>query len=126
MAHKKNHQDEAAAFAVASARLSQDSNCEDIVVLDLRDVSPVTDFFVICTGTSNRQMRSTADDICEYGKSTDYKVWHVAGMDAGGWIVLDFLNVVVHIFDQTNRDYYDLEMIWGGSPKIDWQQEAGK
>ncbi len=126
MVDKKTNQDEAAAFAVASARLSRDTNCEDIVVLDLRDVSPVTDFFVICTGTSNRQMRSTADDICEYGKSNDYKVWHVAGMEAGGWIVLDFVNVVVHIFDQTNRDYYDLEMIWGGSPKIDWQQEAGK
>ncbi len=126
MAHKKKHKDEAAAFAVASARLSQDSNCEDIVVLDLRDVSPITDFFVICTGTSNRQIRSAADDICEYGKANDYKVWHVAGMDSGGWIVLDFLNVVVHIFDQTNRDYYDIEMIWGGSPKIDWQQETGK
>lgn len=124
MVDKKTNQSEAAAFAVASARLSRDTNCEDIVVLDLRGVSPVTDFFVICTGTSDRQMRSTADDICEYGKSTDYKVWHVAGKDTGGWIVLDFVDVVVHIFDEKNRAYYDLELIWGGSPRIDWQQEA--
>ena len=122
MVDKKQNLSEAAAFAVASARLSQDTNCEDIVVLDLRDVSPVTDYFVICTGTSDRQMRSTADDLKEYGKAHGYKVWHVAGMDTGGWIVLDFVDVVVHIFDEKNRNYYDLELIWGGAPRIDWKQ----
>ena len=124
MVDKKTIQDEAAAFAVASARLSRDTNCEDIVVLDLRDVSPVTDYFVICTGSSDRQMRAVGDEICDYGKSEGQRVWHVAGEDSGQWIVLDFVDVVMHIFDESHRKYYDLELIWGDAPRVDWNPDA--
>ena len=124
MTSERENIPEAAALAVASARLARETNCEDIFVLDLRDISPVTDYFVICTGTSDRQMRTTDDDICEFGKSIGQKVWHVSGRDFGGWILLDFVDVVVHIFDENKRVYYDLELIWGAAPRVDWHREV--
>ena len=112
--------DTARELAVAAARLAHERNCEQIVVLNLREISPVTDYFVICTGTSDRQMRAVADEIAQYGKSIGQRVWHVAGTESGQWIVLDFVDVVVHLFDQVHREYYDLELIWGASPKVRW------
>jgi len=112
----------AGALAVAAAHIAHRDNAEGIVVLDLRDISPVTDFFVICTGTSARQLRTVADDIAEYGKAVGQKVWHVAGQDGGDWIVMDFVDVVVHLFDQEHREYYDLELIWGEAPRVQWKR----
>jgi ribosome-associated protein len=112
-------------FAIDAARLAMDGNVEDIVVLDLRGVSPVTDYFVIGTGTSERQMRSVADDIIEFGRKNGQAVWNTAGMEGNsGWIVLDFVDVVVHLFDTQRRYYYDLELIWGESPKVRWKRAA--
>ena len=115
--------DAARRWAIDTARLAEQRNCEDILVLDLREISPVTDYFVICTGTSDRQMRSVAEELCEQGKADDHRVWHRAGMDdSGGWIVLDFVDVVVHLFEQPQRRHYDLELIWGEAPRVRWQR----
>jgi len=108
-------------LAIEAARIARDDNCEDIVVLDLRGISPVTDFFVIGTGTSDRQIRATCDSIARHGKNTGQKVWKIAGEDKGDWIVMDFVDIVVHLFDSEHRDYYDLEMIWGEVPRIAWE-----
>ncbi|MBI5724961.1 MAG: ribosome silencing factor [Planctomycetes bacterium] len=113
--------DPARKLAVEAARTAHHDNAEDAVVLDLRGASPVTDYFVICTGTSGRQMRSVADDIIAAGAKMGQKVWQTAGMDSADWIVLDFVDVVVHIFSQTHRKYYDLELIWGASPRVTWK-----
>jgi len=110
-------------LAVAAAGLARADNCEDILVLDLRGISPVTDFFVICTGTSDRQIRSVAENLADYAKSIGQRVWHEAGAESAEWIVMDFVDVVVHLFDQAHRKYYDLELIWGEAPRIDWQQQ---
>jgi len=118
--------DEARKLAIELARIAHDSNCEDVVVLDLREVSPVTDYFVIATGTSGRQMRSTADDMSRSAKKLGSPVWQAAGLDSEDWIVLDFVDVVVHLFDQAHRKYYDLELIWGASPRVRWKRPARK
>ena len=122
MAKRTTKSDPARKFAIEAARLAQDGNCEEILVLDLRGVSPVTDYFVIATGTSDRQMRSVGEDIVEYGKSVDQKVWHRAGEQSADWIVLDFVDVVVHLFDGEHRRYYDLELMWGEAPRVRWQR----
>ena len=124
MAKKATKKDSARKLAVEMARLAQDANCEDVVALDLRGVSPITDYFVIATGTSGRQMRSVADDMSQLGKAGGSRVWHVAGLEGGDWIVLDFVDVVVHLFDQPHRKYYDLELIWGGSPRVRWKRRT--
>ena len=114
--------DQARALAIAAARLIADDKCEDIVVLDLKERSPVTDYFVIATGTSDRQMRAAAANLADWGKKNDNAAWHVAGMDSADWVVLDFVDVVVHLFNATHRRYYDLELIWGEAPKVRWQR----
>jgi len=116
----KEQNSEAKAFALAAAKLAEERHCTDITVLDLRDTSPATDFFVIATGTSDRQMRTVADEVSEIGRQHDFQRFGRAGYDQGRWILLDFVTVVVHIFDSEYRDYYDLELLWGDAERIDY------
>jgi len=118
--------DVAKKWAIECARLAEDNKCEDIVVLDLKGRSPVTDYFVIATGSSNRQMRSVTDDMAAMGKKAGNPPYRVAGVDSPDWVILDFVDVVVHLFDATHRRYYDLELIWGEAPKIRWKRVTRK
>ena len=123
---RKSAKSEGAAgeLAVMAANLAHERNCTDIVVLDLRKTSPVTDYFVICTGTSDRQMRAVAEEIAECGAAAGQRVWRTAGLDVGQWLVMDFVDVVVHLFDETHRKYYDLQLIWGDCPKVQWRSRG--
>ena len=107
-------------FAQAAAKLADDRHCTDIAVLDLQGTSPATDYFVIATGTSGRQMRTVADEISEAGRSSGFQRFGRAGYDQGRWILLDFVDVVVHLFDGEYREYYDLELLWGDAKRIDY------
>lgn len=109
-------------FAVEAARLAQDRHCTDIVVLDLKGVSPATDYFIIATGTSDRQCKSVADEISVLARQHKQSRFGMAGYEQGRWVLLDFINVVVHLFDSEMREYYDLEMLWGDAKKIRWQR----
>ena len=109
---------EARAFALAAAQLADGRHCSDIVVLDLTGISPATDYFVIATGTSNRQMRTVADEICEDAKKRGLHRFGRAGYEQARWILLDFIDVVIHIFDREYREYYDLELLWGDAKKL--------
>ena len=120
--HAKSDQTAARKLAVAAARIAHDDNAEDITILDLRGVSPVTDYFLICTGTSDRQMRALAEHIEEHGKSIGQPVWRVAGKDKAEWVLLDFVDVVMHFFAESRRKHYDLELIWGDVPRVRWQR----
>jgi len=126
LAKRASSKDAAGIWAAAAARIAQEDNARDIIVLDLRGISPITDYFVICTGSSDRQMRTVAEHIIEEGKSLDRRLWQSAGMQGGKWIVLDFVDVVVHIFDRPHRRYYDLELIWGAAPPLGWQRTRAR
>jgi ribosome-associated protein len=108
----------ARAFALAAAKLAAERHCTDIVALDLRGKSPVTDYFIIVTGTSDRQMRTVADEVSAIGKQRGYPLFGQAGYEHARWILLDFVDVVVHIFDSRHREYYDLELLWGDAEKL--------
>jgi ribosome-associated protein len=105
-------------LALAAARIARERNCTDIMVLDLTDISPATNFFVIATSTSDRQARTVVDEIAAEAKKQGHKRFGVAGYTKGQWILLDYVNVVVHIFDTDHRDYYHLEMLWGDAKKL--------
>jgi len=107
-------------FAITVARIARDRHCSDIVVLDLRGLSPATDYFVIATGTSERQMRTVADEASEAGREQGMSRFGRAGYEQGRWILLDFVDVVVHLFDPEYRSFYDLELLWGDAEKIDY------
>lgn len=109
-------------FAIELARLADGHRCDDVTVMDLRGLSPVTDFFVICSGTSERQMRTAAEHMIDYGKKLGEPPYSRAGLDSATWILVDFVDVVVHIFTPEHRRYYDLELLWGDAPRIEWAQ----
>jgi ribosome-associated protein len=109
---------EAEIFALAAARIATGRHCRDIVVLNLKGISPATDYFVIATGTSDRQMRTVADEICEAAREQGLQRFGRAGYEQARWILLDFIDVVVHIFDSEHREYYDLELLWGDAERL--------
>jgi len=111
-------------FAVELARLAVDDKCDDVTVMDLRGRSSVTDFFLICTGTSDRQMRATAENMRMYAKKLGERPYAVSGFENATWILVDFVDVVVHIFTEQQRRYYDLELLWGDAPRINWVRSA--
>ncbi len=107
-------------FGMELARIASDNKSSDVVVLDLRGISQVTDFTVIATGTSNRQMRAVVDAAIEYGKKVGQRPYGCAGYESASWIVIDYVDVVFHVFIQSFREYYDLELLWGDAPQIAW------
>lgn len=109
-------------FAVEAARLLSDNKCIDVVVLDVSGISPMTDFIVIGSGTSDRQMRSTLDDVAELGRARQYTLSRRSVDDRATWVLADFVDVVVHLFEPNTRAYYDLEMMWGDAPRVSWER----
>jgi ribosome-associated protein len=90
-----------------------DKKGEDIAVLDLRGVSSVSDFFILTTGTSNVHLKAIADEIREkLKKDANIIPWHLEGIEALKWVLLDYVDIVVHIFDKETRAYYSLEKLW--------------
>jgi ribosome-associated protein len=94
-------------------------------VLDLREISTFTDFFVICSASSEPQLKAIAGEI-EARLRDEHSVRAVAvdGFPASQWIVLDYLQVVVHIFHRDKREFYSLEDLWGDAPRLQWEQAA--
>jgi ribosome-associated protein len=91
-------------------------------VLDLRGISSFTDFFVICSGTSEPQLKAIAGEIeTRLKEDEDVRPVAVDGFPASQWIVLDYLQVVVHIFHRDKREFYSLEDLWGDATRIEWE-----
>lgn len=98
----------------------QENKAKDIVILDLRDISnAVCDYFVICSGESNTQVDGISSTVQRYTRKTiQEKPWHVEGKNNSEWILLDYVDVVVHIFYKDARSYYDLEDLWADAKQI--------
>ena len=92
-----------------------------MVVLDVSGISPVTDFFVLATGTSTRQMRGVCDEVEEMGEERNFKALARAGYEGESWILVDFVDVVLHLFSHEARAFYDLDNLWGDAKRVEWQ-----
>jgi ribosome-associated protein len=110
--------------AIECARIAADLRCKDIVILEVQRIIGWTDYLVIATGGSQRQMSSVADEINVRMKALGDKPLAIEGYETGGWTVLDYGDVVVHLFDETKREYYQLERLWEDAPRIDWAPAA--
>jgi ribosome-associated protein len=107
-------------IAGAVAEYASDLKAEDIVTLDLREYVSYTDYFVICTGRSDRQVKAISDRISEGMKHEhEMRPVRVDGTNTAQWILLDFVDVVVHVFTAETREYYQLEKLWGEAPELD-------
>ncbi len=107
-------------FALELARIAADHKADNVVVLDLRGLTSITDYLVISTGTSERQMRAVADHVREYAAKVGERPYGMSGYESESWLLLDFVDVVVHVFSREARDYYDLELLWGDAPRLAW------
>jgi ribosome-associated protein len=91
----------------------------DAVILDLRGLSTITDYFVICSGESHRQVKTLAEHCMEQLEEDGLKATHVEGLDENRWVVLDYVVAIVHIFDTETRELYALERLWGDAPRVE-------
>jgi len=93
------------------------------VVYDLRGVTDIADFFVIASGESRRQLQAIASGMQEAAGEFDEKLLGLEGLDVGNWILLDFGDCVVHLFQKDVRRFYDLDMLWGDAPRVKWGED---
>jgi ribosome-associated protein len=114
----KNKRSDDKELALTAAEIARERNCTDVTIMDLSGISPATNYYVIATGTSDRQARTVADEISVEAKKQGHQRFGIAGYDRGQWILLDYVSVVVHIFDADHRDYYNLEMLWGDADEL--------
>lgn len=113
-------------FSIQTARLVADRHADDVLLLDVRAVTNMTDYLVIGTGQSDRQIKGLADEI-ENNARDGGLVRLGTDIDArASWIVIDLADIMVHLFNAKTRAHYDLEMLWGDAPRIAWQREPKK
>lgn len=110
------------ALAIDAARLAADDKCEDVMLLDVRELSQVSDYILLCSGTSDRQMRTTAQEIGNLAEGQGYPPFRKSADDRATWLVVDCVDLVVHIFEPNTRAHYDLEMLWADAPRVEWRR----
>ncbi|MEL3961766.1 ribosome silencing factor [Lysinibacillus endophyticus] len=98
-----------------------DKHGEDIVVLNMQNISLLADYFIICHGNSDRQLQAIAREVQEKAEENGYSIKRVEGFDSARWILVDLGDVVVHIFHKDERAFYNLERLWGDAPQLDIQ-----
>ena len=107
--------------AIQCARIGSDNKAKDIVILDLSGITPIFDYFVLMTGASRRQIHTLAEETDAYMRSEGEQRLSIQGYQASRWVVQDYGDIVVHVFDQDSREYYALEDLWADAPRVDWQ-----
>jgi ribosome-associated protein len=116
----------AAEGAVMAAREALEKKARDVMVIDLRGLSSVTDYFVICTGDSDIQVQAIAQHVKEKLKEADFDLLRMEGYLHAQWVLLDFNDFVVHVFHHEARVFYSLERLWGDAPHVDFNQAANQ
>jgi ribosome-associated protein len=106
------------ALAQRAAQVALDTKAQDVVLLDLRGVTDMTDFFLIASGTSDTHARAIGEHILEELKREGSPAHHVEGLEKGRWVLLDFVDFVVHIFHPTLRNFYQLERLWADAEQV--------
>jgi len=91
----------------------QDKKALDILLMDLRSLTDTADYFILCSGTSDQHVRSLASDLDEKLKEIDDPPWHIEGYSTRRWVLIDCVDIVIHIFRQEAREFYALERLWG-------------
>jgi ribosome-associated protein len=114
---KRTSQTPARELARLAVEAALSKKARDISVMDMRDVSGVADFFVLCTGESELQTRAIVDAVEEsIREDAAERPWHREGVQHMTWVLLDYVDVVVHVFNAERRSFYDLERLWGDAP----------
>jgi len=105
------------------AELALDKRATDVLILDIRELTTISDYFIICTADSDVQGRAINDHIVEQLRGESIRPWHVEGSNPFNWILIDFVDVVVHIFQAEARKFYGLERLWGDAKFIEVKED---
>ena len=106
-------------FAEKIADFIFNKNGYDVNILDLRKVATFSDFFVICSADSDTQVKAISDEIDKNLRDEGIKCWHKEGLTALSWVLMDYVDVVVHIFKKDSREFYNIEKLWGDAPTVE-------
>src|SRR5438128_12242884 len=107
-----------------AARAASEKKATDMVALDLRDLASFTEYFLICTGASARQVRAISDAVEETLRQSGKRPLHIEGYSSAEWILLDYGDFIVHVFSPASRRFYDLERLWRDAPRVEVTNEA--
>ena len=110
---------EAKKMAGIAVKALEDKKAEDIRVLDIENVSTIADYFIIASGANRNQVQAMADNVEESLGKEGFEVKHTEGYQNANWILLDYGDIVIHLFDSENRLFYDLERIWRDGISVD-------
>jgi len=113
-------------LAERTAALALDKKAHDILLLDLRKLTSAVDWFVILSADSEPQVLAIADHIVETLSKEGSRAWHVEGQESRKWVLIDYVDVVVHVFYSKTREFYSLETLWGDAPMIRVGESAQK
>jgi ribosome-associated protein len=105
--------------AVLLSRFALEKKAYDLVLMEVRDFTSIADYFIVCSGRSDRQVQSIAQGIEENLNERGVRPHSVEGAGRGQWVLLDYSDVIVHVFYQPVREFYDLEGLWGDAPRVE-------
>lgn len=108
---------------LTAVEAADDKKAENIIVLNMKGISLIADYFVICHGNSDRQVQAIADEIKDKAHENGFPLKRVEGFEEARWVLVDLGDVVVHVFHRDERNYYNLERLWGDAPIVDVKSE---
>ena len=110
--------------AVAAARSASAKQAEGVAILDVHGLIVITDYFVIASGETDRQVRTIVEEVEKALRDLGRKPVRREGETEGRWVLLDYVDVVVHVFADEEREYYDLERLWRDAPRVEWNENG--
>jgi ribosome-associated protein len=111
-------------IAIRAARAASAKQAEGIVILDVGEIIVITGYFVICSASSERQLKTVVEEIEKAVRELGERPTRREGEGEAGWWLLDYIDVVVHVFGREERNYYDLERLWSDAPRVEWEEEG--
>ena len=103
-----------------AAELALELKAADVVALELATISGATDYFLLVSGRSDVQVRAIAENIVEQMKEKEIRPEHLEGLQGGRWVLIDYIDFVVHVFHEEARQFYQLEVLWGDAPRLEF------
>lgn len=105
-----------------SLTAAEDKKAYDLVILDLTEHSSITDYFMICSGRSTTQVKAIAEGIDEIMSKKKIRPLGIEGLSEAKWVLMDYDDLVIHVFHEETRTFYDLERLWGNAPRVDFEE----
>lgn len=124
MPGRATQSEESREAAVAAARSASAKQAESVAILDVHGLIVITDYFVIASGETERQVRTIVEEVEKALRDLGRKPVRREGETEGRWVLLDYVDVVVHVFADEEREYYDLERLWRDAPRVDWDENG--